>query len=82
MTYGNDLKAAVERALSGDWDGAHTIAQQYEGDAMADWLHAVLHRIEGDHDNSRYWYRRAGRSPDAFADAHTELAAIRGQLLQ
>ena len=51
---------AIDLALSGEWNAAHQIVQQYE-DETAAWIHAVLHKIEGDQDNSRYWYRRAGK---------------------
>jgi len=42
------------------WEVAHELAQVHEGEAMFDRLHALLHRIEGDHVNAAYWYRRAG----------------------
>lgn len=45
-----------------DWDGAHRCVDQLsEPDAM--WVHAYLHRKEGDAWNAGYWYRRAGRAP-------------------
>jgi hypothetical protein len=44
----------------GDWDGAHGAAQADEGGA-GDWVHAYLHRKEGDAGNAAYWYRRAGK---------------------
>jgi hypothetical protein len=44
----------------GDWDGAHDAAQADEGGA-GDWVHAYLHRKEGDLGNAAYWYRRAGK---------------------
>ena len=47
----------------GDWDGAHDSAQADEGGA-GDWVHAYLHRKEGDPRNAAYWYRRA-RKPVA-----------------
>ena len=43
-----------------DWVRAHESAQQDEG-AAGSWVHAYLHRKEGDHDNGAYWYGRAGR---------------------
>lgn len=42
------------------WQQAHELAQQHEGQARYDLLHAALHRIEGDELNAAYWYRRAG----------------------
>jgi hypothetical protein len=44
----------------GDFDSAHQLAQDYEG-ADGDWVHAYLHRKEGDTGNAAYWYRRAKR---------------------
>jgi hypothetical protein len=43
-----------------DWEKAHTIIQDIE-DNSASWIHAYLHRKEGDTGNADYWYRRAGR---------------------
>jgi hypothetical protein len=43
-----------------DWEKAHTIIQDIE-DNTASWIHAYLHRKEGDNGNADYWYRRAGR---------------------
>lgn len=48
-------------AGKGDWDHAHDCAQQGEGQPACDLVHAHLHRQEGDLENARYWYRRAGR---------------------
>ncbi len=44
----------------GDWKQAHECAQDNEG-ADASWVHAYLHRKEGDQENAAYWYRRAGK---------------------
>lgn len=46
----------------GDWTRAHESAQQDEG-PDGSWVHAYLHRKEGDHGNAGYWYRRAGKPP-------------------
>jgi hypothetical protein len=46
----------------GDWNKAHESAQEDEGPAGS-WVHAYLHRKEGDASNAGYWYRRARRSP-------------------
>ena len=74
------LLAAVDLGLIGDWQGAHLVAQDHEGDPNADWLHAVAHRMEGDLDNARYWYGRCGRvlRPDVSPEA--ELREIRAAL--
>jgi hypothetical protein len=80
MANRNDLTRAIDLALADDRDGAHKIVQEDEADATSCWIHAVLHKIEGDAGNSRYWYRRAGQSYEAYTDAKAELAAIRAVL--
>ena len=55
--------AALWWAGKGDWDAAHKIVMN-EDTADAAWVHAYLHRVEGDLSNAGYWYRRAGR-PEA-----------------
>ncbi len=53
---------------NGDWDAAHTTVQSLE-DTRAYWIHAYLHRKEGDLDNAGYWYNRAERAlPDSSLD--------------
>jgi hypothetical protein len=52
--------AALWWAAKGDWDAAHKIVQD-ESDANAAWVHAYLHRVEGDLGNAGYWYRQAGQ---------------------
>ena len=47
-------------AAKGDWDQAHRIVMN-ESDANSAWVHAHLHRVEGDLGNAGYWYRRAGQ---------------------
>jgi hypothetical protein len=53
--------AALWHAGRGDWDAAHKLVQQDEGEPSHDWVHAYLHRVEGDLTNAGYWYRRAKR---------------------
>ena len=73
-----ELKRALELALAGDWHAAHTIVQRDEHDPNCCWLHACLHKIEGDAGNARYWYARSGgRGFEDFIDPRAELAAIR-----
>jgi len=52
---------AVWHGLRGEWHAAHELAQA-QNDADGAWVHAWLHRIEGDLGNADYWYRRAHRS--------------------
>ena len=59
----------------GDWTRAHESAQQDEGPAGA-WVHAYLHRKEGDQSNAEYWYTRAKKNSSRapLADEWTEIA--------
>jgi hypothetical protein len=52
--------AALWWAAKGDWDAAHKIVMN-EDTKDAAWVHAYLHRLEGDLSNAGYWYRRAGK---------------------
>ena len=70
-----DLNIAVTAALNGEWDKAHRIVQDIGG-TYAAWIHAVLHKIEGDVGNSHYWYSRAKRDYEDFTDPKDELRAI------
>jgi phage gp29-like protein len=70
------LELAVNAALSGDWHAAHNIAQNME-EADAHLLHAILHKIEGDQWNSKYWYARSGgRHYEDYSDATEELKSM------
>ena len=74
------LLKACELALAGDWDGAHNIAQDYSDDA-ANWIHAVLHKVEGDSFNSKYWYAKTkGKKYADFSEAKAELLVIQNSL--
>lgn len=76
------LLEAVTLAQTGDWDAAHNIAQDYS-DHTANWIHAVLHKVEGDVWNSKYWYAKTGgrQYEDYAADIARELEAIKQLLL-
>ena len=63
----------------GDWDAAHRVAQDVETDEGS-WVHAYLHRKEGDLGNAAYWYRRANRAV-ASGSLETEWAHIVAALL-
>jgi hypothetical protein len=74
-----ELIRAIDLALAGQWVQAHKIVQNIE-DKTAYWIHAVLHKMEGDRGNSMYWYSRAGRPGQFGTDAGEELQAIRREL--
>lgn len=66
-------------AARDEWERAHAIVMD-EADASAAWVHAYLHRVEGDLGNAAYWYRRAGR-PVAAGALAAEWDAIAAALL-
>jgi len=71
------LKEAVQLALDGEWDAPHKIVQDFS-DHYANWIHAVLHKIEGDEWNSKYWYQRTdGKQFEAYDDPNEELETIK-----
>ncbi|HRD76100.1 MAG TPA: hypothetical protein PK264_09190 [Hyphomicrobiaceae bacterium] len=75
-----ELIRALDLAIAGDWEAAHLVVQRYEDDSTGCWIHACLHKIEGDAANSRYWYRRASQFYESYADPKAELAAIKAAL--
>jgi hypothetical protein len=78
----HDVSAALAGLwwdAKGDWTRAHESAQQDEGPAGA-WVHAYLHRKEGDTSNAEYWYARAGKNP-ARGSLDQEWAEITEALL-
>ena len=56
--FSTPMLRAIWHGLRGDWNTAHELAQAQD-DADGAWVHAWLHRIEGDLANANYWYRRA-----------------------
>jgi hypothetical protein len=76
-----DCIKAIDLLLDDEWSDAHHIVQDLS-DNYAQWIHAVVHKIEGDVGNSHYWYNRSGLEIyDTFADPHEELKAIKQKLL-
>ena len=58
--FATPMLRAIWHGLRGDWQAAHELAQAQD-DAEGAWVHAWLHRIEGDLGNADYWYQRARR---------------------
>lgn len=73
------LVRALWEEARGDWSRAHEIAQDVDTPEGA-WVHAYLHRREGDAANAAYWYRRA-RKAVASASFEDEWHAIVSDLL-
>ena len=72
--------AALWRAGRGEWNAAHAIAQDDPSRAAA-WVHAYLHRQEGDRFNAAYWYRQAAQTV-ADGSLESEWEAITTTLLR
>lgn len=78
-----DIELALQALwwdAKGQWDKAHACADSNHAHAT-DWVHAYLHRKEGDRGNASYWYRRAGRTFPDCAPAE-EWAAIARAVLE
>lgn len=75
-----ELLLALWHAKRAEWDKAHEIVQSLETHDAA-WVHAHLHRVEGDLPNARYWYSRADRAEPSY-DTATEWRAITSSLLE
>jgi hypothetical protein len=65
----------------GDWNKAHETVQAHEDDPSCAWVHAHLHRVEGDLSNARYWYGRAQR-PAATEPLEREWETIVEEMLR
>ena len=76
----NTHQQALQLIQNGEWDAAHQLVQPYEDDATAAWIHAVLHKTEGDLGNARYWYRRADRMDHVADEPSAELSKIKAEL--
>ena len=79
MTQPAELARALDFLAAGDWQRAHEIVQQHNS-TLAAWLHGIVHTIEGDLDNARYWYRRAERPFPGANAVPAEIAAARERL--
>ena len=71
----NDHIKAMWHEINGNWDKAHKIVQNMSS-VHAKWIHAYLHRKEGDIGNSKYWYRAAGKEYPGNLDFNKELETI------
>jgi hypothetical protein len=76
---GHDLLRGLSLLESGDWVGAHSVAQA-DTSAVGSWLHGIVHVVEPDEGNARYWYQRAGRPFPGMNAAASERAALRAAL--
>jgi hypothetical protein len=73
---------ALWHDAKGDWERAHNCAQEDHG-RDGSWVHAYLHRKEGDLGNANYWYARAGRKmPDRLVSLQTEWTELAQALVK
>jgi len=71
-----DLRRAVALLAQGDWRAAHEIVQDDEESPLSCWAHGIVHLMEGDVPNARYWYRLAGRVLRQDYSVEQEIAAL------
>jgi hypothetical protein len=76
----SELTRAVALLEKGDWQAAHKIVQTDEHSALACWAHGIVHLMEGDVSNARYWYREAKRPFPKPPAAPQEIAQLRAAL--
>jgi len=73
------LGRALEHLAAGEWQPAHEIVQA-DKSVLAAWMHGIVHTLEGDLDNARYWYRKADREFPGAGAVQQEIAAARERL--
>jgi len=72
-----ELRRAIDRLEAGDWRGAHEIVQRDEESPLACWAHGIVHLMEGNESNARYWYRQARRPFRGRASVAEEISALK-----
>ena len=75
-TFVPPISKAVRYLEAGDWQAAHIIVQK-DTSPLGCWAHGIVHLIEGDLANARYWYRRAHRTLPDVDTANAEIAALK-----
>ena len=73
------IGTAVRYLRKGDWQKAHAIVQE-DASELGCWAHGIVHLVEGDLDNAKYWYRRAHRPLPHGNTANAEIAALKATL--
>ena len=77
----SDLSRALKHMEAGEWQAAHEIVQRDEESPLACWAHGIVHIMEGDLPNARYWYAQAKRSFPSKPAADREIRALKDELL-
>ena len=73
------LGKVVRYLETGEWKAAHLLVQK-DASSLGCWAHGIVHLIEGDLDNAKYWYRRAHRALPHGNTAIAEIAALKATL--
>lgn len=75
------IAEVVRHLEAGEWEAAHLLAQK-DASSLGCWAHGIVHLIEGDLDNAKYWYRRARRPLPHGNTATAEIAALKAVVRQ
>ena len=74
------MTKALNHLEAAEWQAAHEIVQRDEESPLACWAHGIVHMMEGDLPNARYWYGQAKRSFPATANVKDEIRALKAQV--
>jgi hypothetical protein len=72
----SELKRALKHLQENDWHAAHEIVQKDDDSPLACWAHGIVHLMEGDLPNARYWYRQAKRGFAGKPEANSEIESL------
>jgi hypothetical protein len=75
------LAKAVRHLEAGEWQAAHSLVQK-DATPLACWAHGLVHLVEGDLENAKYWYRRAHRPLPHGNTVAAEIAALKAMVRQ
>jgi hypothetical protein len=73
------IARVVRHLEAGEWQAAHALVQK-DATSQGCWAHGIVHLVEGDLDNAKYWYRRARRPLPHGNTAAAEIAALKAQI--
>jgi hypothetical protein len=76
----SELLRALSLLEKGDWRAAHEIVQRDENSPEACWAHGIVHLMEGDLPNARYWFGAAGREFPEAPGVAEEISALRSSI--
>ena len=76
----DQLERAVALLANGDWQAAHEIVQRDEDSRLSCWAHGIVHLMEGDIPNARYWYRQAKRPFPRLPAVENEIRVLKDEI--